>query len=308
VGYEQLIIIVWIIQALGSICLMLLRKGIANMKKDQRFMLTTMFVFITFSLMISSSALEVFAQDSGGDHSGSAAAANNPLANMTSFQLNNYYAPKLFGLPDRTSNTAWLRAVKPFGKWLVRASLPLSSVPTSTVPPSTGPTEGVSGVGDFNAFVAYLMTDSDAPQQYGVGPLVVAPTANDDALGVDGWQLGAAGVYFNLSSPEVQWGGLVTWQTDVSGSDNTNLAIAQPLLFMQMGKGAYLRSSGAMTFDIENNSYYIPVGFGIGKVIKNGRSVFNMFFEPQFTILQDGVGYPAYQIFAGINLQLLSKP
>ena len=42
-------------------------------------------------------------------------------------------------------------------------------------------------------------------------PLVVAPTATDEALGADAWQLGAAGIYFDLSSPTVQWGGLVTW-------------------------------------------------------------------------------------------------
>ena len=72
-----------------------------------------------------------------------------------------------------------------------------------------------------------------------------------------------------------------------------------------MGKGAYLRSSGAMTFDIEHSAYYIPVGFGIGKVVKSGRSVFNMWLEPQFTIVHDGEGYPAFQIFAGLNLQLL---
>ena len=115
------------------------------------------------------------------------------------------------------------------------------------------------------------------------------------------------GVYFNLSSKVEQWGGLVTWQTDVSGDDDVNTAIAQPLLFFQMGKGAYLRSSGAWVFDLENDSYYVPVGFGIGKVIKSGRSVFNIWLEPQFTILHDGQGYPAFQVFAGINLQLLSK-
>jgi len=240
------------------------------------------------------------AQDSADDHAAAAAAANNPLANMTSFQLQNYYAPDFYGLPDEASNTAWLRFVKPFGKVLVRASLPLSTVPTGT-------TESASGLGDFSVFAAYLMTDPSAPKQYGIGPLVVAPTATDEALGADAWQAGAAGIYFNLSSPTVQWGGLVTWQTDVSGSDDVNTAIAQPLLFFQMGKGAYLRSSGAWVFDIENNSYYIPVGIGIGKVVKSGRSVFNIFFEPQFTILHDGQGYPAFQIFAGINLQLLSK-
>ena len=238
--------------------------------------------------------------EEGGDDASAAAGANNPLANMTSFQLQNYYVPELYDLPDETSNTAWLRFVKPFGKILVRASLRLSTV-------RTGTTESASGLGDLNVFAAYLTSDASAPKQFGLGPLVVAPTATDDALGVDAWQAGAAMVYFDLSSPTVQWGGLVTWQTDVSGSDDTNTAIAQPLFFFQMGKGTYLRSSGAWVFDIENDGYYIPFGVGIGKVIKSGRSVFNIFIEPQFTILHDGNAWPAYQVLAAINLQLLSK-
>ena len=109
------------------------------------------------------------AQGTADDHAAAAAAANNPLANMTSFQLQNYYVPELYGLPDETSNTAWLRFFKPFGKVLVRASLPLSTVPTGT-------TESTSGLGDLNVFAAYLMTDPSSPKQYGIGPLVVAPT------------------------------------------------------------------------------------------------------------------------------------
>ena len=274
------------------------------MNKTRRFTSNRSRVVLALCALIVGSVSPLAAHDSGDDQaSAHAAAANNPLANMTSYQLQNYYAPDLFGLPDESSNTAWLRFVKPFGKWLLRASLPLSTVPNTTTT-----TDSVSGLGDFSGFVAYLFTDPSAPQQYGVGPLVAAPTATDDALGVDAWQAGAAGVYFNLSSPVVQWGGLVTWQTDVSGDDNTNLAIAQPLLFFQMGKGAYLRSSGAMTFDLESNTYIVPLGFGIGKVVKSGRNVFNMWLEPQFTILHDGVGYPEFQIFAGLNLQRLSKP
>ena len=34
---------------------------------------------------------------------------------------------------------------------------------------------------------------------------------------------------------------------------------------------------------------------------------FNMFIEPQFTILHDGVGQPALQIFAALNMQFLPK-
>ena len=274
-----------------------------NMKKIKEVISKRICIVLGICALIVGSISPLAAQDSKDkdDHSSSAAAANNPLANMTSFQLQDYYAPDLYGLPDESSNTAWLRFVHPFGKVLLRASLPLSTLPT-------GENENVNGLGDLSAFAAYLMTGPDAPQQYGVGPLVVAPTATNDALGVDGWQAGAAGIYFNLSSPVIQWGGLVTWQTDISGNEDTNLAIVQPLLFLQMGKGAYLRSSGAMTFDIENDDYYVPVGIGIGKVIKSGRTVYNMFFEPQFTILHEGDGYPAFQIFAGIQLQILAKP
>ena len=62
-----------------------------------------------------------------------------------------------------------------------------------------------------------------------------------------------------------------------------------------------------MTFDFESSTYYVPVGFGAGKVVKVGSTVFNMWLEPQFTILHDGQGYPAFQIFAGLNLQLVGN-
>jgi len=76
---------------------------------------------------------------------------------------------------------------------------------------------------------------------------------------------------------------------------------------IQVGKGTYLRSAALWVFDIENSSYNVPVGFGIGKVVKSGRTVFNMFIEPQFTILHDGVGQPELQIFAALNMQFLPK-
>ena len=51
----------------------------------------------------------------------------------------------------------------------------------------------------------------------------------------------------------------------------------------------------------------MPLGFGIGKVVKAGHTVFNIFIEPQFTVLHDGVGQPEMQIFAGLNMQFLPK-
>ena len=225
--------------------------------------------------------------------------ANNPLASVTAFNVQNYYIPELTGLPDESANTAWLRYVNPFGRWLFRASAPLKTVPT-------GGNESESGLGDIDAFAAYITTKPTSTKMFGVGPLLVTPTASDDALGTSKWQGGAAAVFFDFSSSIVQWGGLVTYQKSFAGdsdASDTSVSIIQPLLFLQLGKGTYLRSAPIWLFDLENETYNIPIGFGIGKVIKSGKTVFNVFIEPQFTILHSGVGQPELQIFTGLNMQ-----
>lgn len=250
-------------------------------------------------LVIGAVAGPAGAQDEAA--SNAAAQANNPLANMVAFNIQNYYYAELYGT-DETANTAWLRYAQPFGKWLMRASLPIG-----TVPGGAG-SDPVSGLGDFNIFFAYLLSDSTSPKQFGVGPLLAAPTASNDALGADVWQAGAAGVYFDASSPFYQWGGLVTYQTDFTGDgEPTSLAVLQPFFFVQLGKGTYLRMAPLWIYNLEDSSYNVPLGFGIGKVVKAGHTVFNFFIEPQFTVLHDGVGQPELQIFAGLNLQFLPK-
>jgi len=230
-----------------------------------------------------------------------AANANNPLANMIAFNIQNYYVAELYGT-DESSNTAWLRYAQPFGRWLMRASLPISTVPVG------GGQDPVSGLGDFNVFFAYLLSDPSSPKQFGIGPLLAAPTATDDILGSDVWQAGAAAVYFNASSPVVQWGGLVTYQTDFAGDGgDTSLAVLQPFVFIQLGKGTYMGSGPLWVFNIEDSTYNVPVGIRLGKVVKSGSTVFNMFIEPQFTILHKGVGQPEFQIFTALNMQFLPK-
>jgi hypothetical protein len=152
------------------------------------------------------------------------------------------------------------------------------------------------------------LSDPSSPTQFGIGPLLAAPTATDDVLGSDVWQAGAAAVYFNATSSVVQWGGLVTYQTDFAGDgDDTSLAVLQPFLFIQLGKGTYMGTAPLWIFNIEDSTYNVPLGIRLGKVAKSGNTVFNMFIEPQFTILHKGVGQPALQIFMGFNMQFLGK-
>ena len=233
----------------------------------------------------------------------SSADANNPLAQFTAFNVHNYYVPALSEMDNQNANTFWLRYAQPFGKWLFRGSLPASRVPA-------GVGETTSGLGDFNAFAAYLFDTGDPNVSVGVGPLVVAPTASEDETGSGKWQGGFSAIYFNSKSSTLQWGGLVTWQTDFAGDDDrpgTNVLAVQPFYFVQLGKGLYVRGSAVAVFNLETDSYNVPVGLGIGKVVPTPGAVFNIFVEPQFTILDRGPGQPELQLFVGFNTQFVKQ-
>lgn len=87
----------------------------------------------------------------------------------------------------------------------------------------------------------------------------------------------------------------------------TNVFALQLFLFWQLDGGWYLRNSAIWTFDPEADTYNVPVGLGVGKAISMGSVVFNLFAEPQFTVLHNGVGQPATQIFIGFNTQFISN-
>ncbi|WP_067144605.1 hypothetical protein [Pseudotamlana agarivorans] len=240
------------------------------------------------------------------DASASAAQANNPLANMTAVSFQNYYFPKLAEAPDAAfMNTTWVRFAKPIskGKLLLRASMPFSSL---GMPNTNGVVNTTSGTGDFNAFLSYNFV-SNATTTMGIGPSVTAPTASDDVLGAGKWQGGFAFVAFVAKSPIFQFGGLITWQASFAGDEDraaTSLAAIQPFYFWQLGKGTYLRGAPIWVLDFKKEAYSVPIALGIGKVVKMGSTVFNMYVEPQYSIYVEGV-QPVFQVLTGVNVQFM---
>jgi hypothetical protein len=103
-----------------------------------------------------------------------------------------------------------------------------------------------------------------------------------------------------------QWGGLLTWQTDVAGSDSaadTNLLALQPFYFFQLGKGLYFRGAPIWSFNLETDDYHVPLSLGVGKVVKLGNIVYNFVLEPQFTILDRGPAQPEFQLYMAVKMQ-----
>tara|TARA_R110002049_G_scaffold308057_1_gene510749 strand:+ start:1317 stop:2099 length:783 start_codon:yes stop_codon:yes gene_type:complete len=244
-----------------------------------------------------------FSQIASADNA--AAQANNPLANMTAFNVQNYYIGDLTE-SDKSANQAFLRFAKPVSvadtKWIVRASLPINTFPTAP----DGDKE--TGSGDFNIFGAYLFDTGNPAVSFGIGPQVTAPTASKDELGSEKWSAGFANVLFNASSAKFQYGYLLTWQQSFAGDgdrDDVNAGALQPFAFYQLGGGTYLRAAPIWVYNFKTDDYSMPLGVGLGQVIKKGKTVYNVFVEPQFSVADEGPGQPEWQVFVGFNMQFL---
>ena len=248
-------------------------------------------------IALSLEAGVLYAEEAQGAN---AAQANNPLANMTAFNIQDYYMGDLSGTDD-TINQGWLRFAKPFSvaktNWLMRASLPFYTSPTPD-----------SGIGDLNVFAAYLIDTGNPALSFGIGPQLTAPTAGKDSLGSGKWSAGFANVLFNASSNVFQYGYLLTWQASFAGDSDrsaVNMGAFQPFAFVQLGHGTYLRAAPIWNYDFENDDYNIPLGVGVGQVMKKGKTVYNLFVEPQFSVAHEGTGQPLWQVFTGFNMQFL---
>ncbi|MDU9005466.1 hypothetical protein [Sedimentitalea todarodis] len=254
------------------------------------------FIAVIAASIISNGGIAA-AQDAG-------AQANNPLANTTAFNIQNYYIGELTGDSDKDANQFILRYAKPFSlgdsNWLMRLSVPVSTLPVGTN------MSDVTDLGDIDVFAAYLFDTGNPAVSFGIGPEIVAPTAQDDRLGNEQWQVGFANVYFNATSSKFQYGYLLTYRNgigDTNGRERVKLAALQPFGFYQLGQGWYTGSAPAWTFDLDNGDYNIPLGLRLGKVIQANDTVYNMFVEPQYSVAHEGDGQPKWQIFFALNMQ-----
>jgi hypothetical protein len=233
--------------------------------------------------------------------------ANNPLTPKITINFHDYYTQSFHGLPDSPdANSFLLRGLIPSklggAPQLFRFTLPVNAVPSyaRALPPRTDGHD--SGVGDLTLMDLFIVPGK---VEFGVGPLLVAPTASRKETGQGRWQAGAAGVAVAPQS----WGiigGLATYQHSFAGGSrpDQSLLTVQPILNVNLPRQFYLRSSGTMNFDLENKTHYIPVGLGVGRVwALNAATTMNTFVEPQYTVAHKGAGSPKWQIFGGVNFQ-----
>ena len=237
------------------------------------------------------------------DGTGAAAQANNPLLGVTAFNVQNYYIGDFTTPGEQDGFQTIFRFAQPFKigetDWLFRASLPIRNFPT--------PAGDSFGLGDADAFAAYIIDTGIPSLTFGVGPQFTFPTATSDFLGSEKWSAGITNVAFNVFSPKFQAGYLLTYQHSFASVDDArpdfNVGAFQPFAFYQLGDGWYLRSAPIWTYNLDTDDYTLPLGLGVGKVVKVNDTVLNLFIEPQYSVVDEGPGFPEWQIFFSANFQ-----
>jgi len=84
------------------------------------------------------------------------------------------------------------------------------------------------------------------------------------------------------------------------------VAAFQPFAFYQPGNGAYLRAALIRVYNLEKDDYSVPLGIGVGHVIKHGKTLYNPFVEPTFSLFDRRPGQPDWHVFMGLKLQFLN--
>jgi hypothetical protein len=206
-----------------------------------------------------------------------AKAAQNPVGDLISlpFQNNLNFG---VGPDDRAQNVLNIQPVYPIGlgpKWnlITRTIAPVISQP------GPGP-DRTFGLGDVN-FTAFLSPKNPGRLIWGVGPVVVLPTATDDVLGTGKWSAGASIVVLAMPGSFVV-GALANNVWSFAGDDtraDVNSFLFQYFVNYNLPEGWYLVSAPIITANWKASGgerWTVPFGGGGGRVFPIGRQPVNV--------------------------------
>jgi len=204
--------------------------------------------------------------------------AQNPVAHLISVPFQNNFN---FGVgPDKDLQYVLnVQPVVPFkltSEWnlVTRTIVPIVHQPE--LAPGVG---RKTGLGDIQA-TFFLSPAKPGAVIWGVGPVVLMPTATDDIFGTGKLSLGLSAVGLTMQGPWVA-GVLLSDLASVAGdSDRKDVhqMVIQPFVNYNLPKGWYLTTSPLATANWKASSgqkWTVPLGGGFGRVFHVGHQAMN---------------------------------
>ena len=206
-------------------------------------------------------------------------ATQNPVSNLILVPLQNNSNFDI-GPLDRTQNVLNIQPVIPVQvseKWnlITRVIVPLIYQPHVTQP-----NLGVMGLGDANP-TFFLSPAKPGKLIWGMGPAFILPTATNRVLGQGKWSGGPSVVA--LTQPgHWTFGALVNNVWNFAGESDkpaVNQMLLQYFVNYNLQKGWYISLAPIITANWKaspGNVWTVPVGGGIGRIMKFGPQLVNL--------------------------------
>jgi len=161
-----------------------------------------------------------------------------------------------------------------------------------------------SGLGDISFDLVYGRTEKSG-FLWSVGLFGVLPTATDDALGQDQWQVGPD-IVLGLMRKWGVFAALCNHVWDVAGNDEvkTSLTSVQVFYYFSLGGGWEIGAAPVITYDWEagkDNRLTLPVGLGIGKTTKIGKLPLKMALEVDYSLVRPDSFGEKWQVLFSIT-------
>lgn len=200
----------------------------------------------------------------------------NPVASLISvpFQLN---YDQDYGPTD--DGSVWKLNIQPV--------IPISMSPdwnliSRTILPVIDQTDvplngmGESGIGDIvQSFFFSPVEPTPGGLIWGAGPVLLLPTASDDALGADKWGIGPTAVVLKQEGPWT-FGGLANHIFSIAGDDDrgdVNATFLQPFVSYITQTKTTLSANLEATYDWESENWSTPVNFVVMQMMTVGRQI-----------------------------------
>ncbi len=237
-----------------------------------------------------------------------AADARDPTASVLSLQLQYWNTTEFHGISGADQGTIVLRPVIPYKlagqAHISRLTLPVvthgpdvdyvdnSEGTLGNPPPGYVPTADKGGLTDITWLDLFIHPFSKG--RWGLGPVVVFPTATDDALGAGKWQVGPAGVVI-AKAGNLQYGVLSQWFFSVAGDDDRddiNLFSMQPFASYGLKNGWSVGTSDmSYNYDFENDRWSsLGLGARLEKLVMIGKYPTRLYGEAEYNFADDAIG------------------
>ncbi|OQY03525.1 MAG: neuromedin U [Desulfobacteraceae bacterium 4572_123] len=209
----------------------------------------------------------------------------NPISDLISlpFQWNVGFDT---GPDGRTSSVLNIQPVIPFNLSEDWNLITRTIVPVVNQPPIGALDREEWGLSNIQ-FSSFFSPQDSGEWIWGLGPIFEFPTNTHNIQASDNYSAGPTFVALKLDGPWV-YGGLINQLWSFYGDDSeVNKMLIQPFLNYNMDDGWYLTSGPIITANWKaknSDQWTIPVGGGVGKIVKIGKLPLNLSVHAYYNV------------------------